>query len=474
MEVVARSIEHSLQYLRRQLASEIEPQEAVRIEGALQLQRTKLRFLSGNLDVDGDLLLTACQRLRGFRSQRLKVGGDLCIGGPSATTHWLGETEAIRQRYGNRVAQFLSRASTDTRSPFEAWPEKVEVGGSVRLVNCDRCKQLPDSFSVAQSLELINCGISWLPSDLVINGDLVLVGCPIEWLPAGLTVRGNLTLGNLPLRELPHSLNVGGTLKIAHCANLHAVRQSVSVGRSLRIVRSGVREIAPELVIPDYFSIRNCPVESLTLPRCSDIAMAKCPSLRKIELAMPVQKFNHVRVVDCESIESLPDGMMIERGCQLTDLPKLRRLPVKFVSRGIIDIAGTELEGVTEEQMGRLRFRHRSVPIPAYALFDPERLSVHDVLNQTNAEVRRMMLERMGVSSFEKQMGRLVIDRDTDAGGSRSLIRFSGRAYLLCRCPSTARAYLLGVPSTVSSCRAAAAWLAGFDNPQDYSPLIET
>ena len=46
--------------------------------------------------------------------------------------------------------------------------------------------------------------------------------------------------------------------------------------------------------------------------------------------------------------------------------------------------------------------------------------------------------------------------------------------YLLCQCPSTGRQYLLGVPTTVRSCHAAAAWLAGFDDPAEYQPLKET
>jgi hypothetical protein len=41
-------------------------------------------------------------------------------------------------------------------------------------------------------------------------------------------------------------------------------------------------------------------------------------------------------------------------------------------------------------------------------------------------------------------------------------------------CPSTGRRYALRVPPTMRSCRQAAAWTAGFDNPDLYRPLIET
>jgi hypothetical protein len=41
-------------------------------------------------------------------------------------------------------------------------------------------------------------------------------------------------------------------------------------------------------------------------------------------------------------------------------------------------------------------------------------------------------------------------------------------------CPSTARQYVIRVPPTMLTCRQAVAWVAGFDNPDDYRPLIET
>jgi len=40
--------------------------------------------------------------------------------------------------------------------------------------------------------------------------------------------------------------------------------------------------------------------------------------------------------------------------------------------------------------------------------------------------------------------------------------------------PSTARQYVLRVPPDMTSCRQAAAWVAGFDNPDDYRPVVET
>ena len=50
-------------------------------------------------------------------------------------------------------------------------------------------------------------------------------------------------------------------------------------------------------------------------------------------------------------------------------------------------------------------------------------------------------------------------------------------ALSLCRpfpVPATGRRYVLRVPPQTRTCRQAAAWIAGFDNPDDYQPLAET
>ena len=73
-----------------------------------------------------------------------------------------------------------------------------------------------------------------------------------------------------------------------------------------------------------------------------------------------------------------------------------------------------------------------------------------------------------------------VLDADRDPGGPRRLVRVAmGKddEPLVCVsvvCPSTGRQYVIRVPPTTTSCHQAAAWIAGFDNPNDYHPLVET
>jgi hypothetical protein len=85
----------------------------------------------------------------------------------------------------------------------------------------------------------------------------------------------------------------------------------------------------------------------------------------------------------------------------------------------------------------------------------------------------------MGLERFLREAEAQVLDIDTDPGGERRLIRvpMPGDEDLVCvlvHCPSTQHRYILRVPPTLQSCRAAAAWIAGFDNPDDYCPTLET
>ncbi|MCA9068659.1 MAG: hypothetical protein KDA84_07040, partial [Planctomycetaceae bacterium] len=73
-----------------------------------------------------------------------------------------------------------------------------------------------------------------------------------------------------------------------------------------------------------------------------------------------------------------------------------------------------------------------------------------------------------------------VLDQDRDAqGGDRKLlrVRMKNDEDLVCVsvvCPSTDREYLIRVPPRTKSCRHAVAWTAGFNNPDDYDPEVET
>lgn len=101
-----------------------------------------------------------------------------------------------------------------------------------------------------------------------------------------------------------------------------------------------------------------------------------------------------------------------------------------------------------------------------------------DILNTENVELRRVLIEQIGYETFLQQVGGIIRDRDRDVGGDRQLvcIPFDDDEPLMMLkviCPSTGHLHVLRVPPDMSSCHQAAAWVAGFDNPDDYTPLIE-
>jgi hypothetical protein len=112
-------------------------------------------------------------------------------------------------------------------------------------------------------------------------------------------------------------------------------------------------------------------------------------------------------------------------------------------------------------------------------IFHPESITVDDILLEENVEVRRMMLESMGTSRFFETAQAEVRHQDEDAGGPRQLlvVPMPGDEALVClsvRDPSTAYQYLIRVPPWVRDCHQAAAWIAGFDDPSNYHPVMET
>jgi hypothetical protein len=101
-----------------------------------------------------------------------------------------------------------------------------------------------------------------------------------------------------------------------------------------------------------------------------------------------------------------------------------------------------------------------------------------EILSIENVELRRVLIERLGYEKFLQQVGGVIKDRDKDAGGERQLVYIPFEddeplMVLKVTCPSTGHIHILRVPPYMRSCHQAAAWIAGFDNPDHYNPLIE-
>lgn len=109
---------------------------------------------------------------------------------------------------------------------------------------------------------------------------------------------------------------------------------------------------------------------------------------------------------------------------------------------------------------------------------DPGSLSVEEILNQDNIEVRRTMIELLGYEKFCQKANFKLLDEDVDGGGQkRKLLRLDQRndeAIVLVNVndPSTGRSYYLRVPPAMKTCSQAVAWTYG-ETVETYAPKVE-
>ena len=158
-------------------------------------------------------------------------------------------------------------------------------------------------------------------------------------------------------------------------------------------------------------------------------------------------------------------------------------LPEGLTVTGWLDLAHSGL--VAPGNLGLPRSLHGTAlrwagaPIDVRIAFEPDSITAKEVLSQTNSEVRRAMLDRIGVTRFLQEANARRLDADRDPGGPRELLQVKlvgdeDLVALSCRCPSTGRHYKIRVPPATKTCHQAAAWIAGFDDPNDYKPQFET
>jgi hypothetical protein len=129
-----------------------------------------------------------------------------------------------------------------------------------------------------------------------------------------------------------------------------------------------------------------------------------------------------------------------------------------------------------ESDLENLYFWH-GVFVPAFVVVKPEWITAHHVLSETNAEVRRVMIERMGMDRFiidakAKEVHKhycgvlFSVDLPGDPEEVLKVVRVT--------CPSTGRIYFLRVPPQIKRADDAVAWTFGFDLTKEYKPIVET
>jgi hypothetical protein len=238
--------------------------------------------------------------------------------------------------------------------------------------------------------------------------------------PAHLRVMGTLWLDETEVHTLPPHLTVDGDLRLEGCLNLAALPPHLRVSGSI-----------------------NAEV---------------CSNLSLIDKGLHVGR--DLNLQHCARLNYIPDGTHIGQALNIGSTG-IRRLP-------------------TSLQHAELRWLHEYVKVAHF--INPNTITVDDLMWYLNAELRRMMLEMMGIERFIEQTQHYIINQDTEASGYvRQLLRIPKRVLadedmyvLFVTCPSTAHRYVLRVPPYMRTCVQAAAWLAGFDDPSAWQPIRET
>ncbi len=265
----------------------------------------------------------------------------------------------------------------------------------------------------------------------------VLLDGHLRWTPPSEDRYALDLTGTVGLRSLPAGLSVP-VLLLDDCPNLAALPEGLDVVD---------------------LSMRDC-VSFERWPRWM------CTELARLDLS------------GCTLLRRLPERLGSVGHLDLSGCIELARLPGGLRVTGSIDLADTQISHLPPGVEGAI-IKWRGVTISARIALDPASITMADVVGEANAERRRVLIERMGYERFIAESAAVVLDRDSDAGGHRELLRVDladdeGLVCLSVRCPSTADRYMLRVPPAVTTCHQAAAWIAGFDDPADYAPIQET
>lgn len=122
------------------------------------------------------------------------------------------------------------------------------------------------------------------------------------------------------------------------------------------------------------------------------------------------------------------------------------------------------------------------VEVPLRLVLEPHKITAADILNESNAEVRRCYQEKLGSEKFGNLLGLIELDKKTDRFGNELVLyrtkkidKVAGDFIYFAKvvCPSTGRNYFLCVPPGMSRVEEAVSWTFG-KSPEDYRPSIET
>jgi hypothetical protein len=282
----------------------------------------------------------------------------------------------------------------------------------------------------------------------------------IAELPPGLTAYEVIAAGTA-IRSLPDGLRVDVRLDLSRCEYLERLPAGLTVGSLLLRSCTGLTSL-PEGLDVWFLDLSGC------------WAFEHWPRQARI-------RSGQLQLRGCTALRGLPPYLKKISALNVRDCPNLAALPAELIVTGWLDLGRSGL--TTEESLPagltQTQLRWSGVDVDRRIAFHPELIAIDEVLDEKNTERRRVLLDRYGYAKFLADADAEILDRDTDPGGPRQLLRVKLKddedlVAMSCFCPSTGRQYMIRVPPATPTCRHAAAWIAGFDNPDDYQPILET
>ena len=336
-------------------------------------------------------------------------------------------------------------------------PAGLRVSGKLSFAGDVKLRALPDGLAVGD-LNLAGCtSLRRLPTDLRVRR-LVLSGHwnPEHLLP-GLSCY-ELDLKNTAVTSIPADLRVDYRLDVEGCTGLRSLPENFKAGSLI------LRNCISLEALPDGLD-----VYFLDISGCTGIA--RWPERGSLQVGRLTAR-------GCAQLRTLPGWMTRLAQLDLRDCTNLRELPDGLLVTSWVDVAGTKIRALPESLKG-IQLRWRGVTVDERVAFRPELITADEILAEPNAERRRVLLERMGYDTFLSHAKAETLDEDRDAGGVRRLLRvpMEQDEDLVCVsviCPSTGRQYVIRVPPSVTTCHQAVAWVAGFDDPDEYRPIAES
>ncbi len=222
-------------------------------------------------------------------------------------------------------------------------------------------------------------GIKYLPSAIKVSETLVIERCAqFEALPARVRLR---------------------RLEVSNCERIRAIPADIQVTQNVTIRRCANLEFVPSLTV-EALDLSGCTLLR-ELPeglRVHDLNVANCSGLTGWPVG-GVAGLRRLNMGGCSQLASLPPGVQQYDALDLRDCASLQANPERLRVAEWLDIGGLPWRALPLSARG-FRLRWRGVPISGRALFHPETLTAAEVLNEPNAELRRVMLERMDFARF--------------------------------------------------------------------------